>query len=298
MRAIVVVGICLVSALSQIVFDQTVFAQAASPPVAEARLQLRPISELDGSTEEARMHFELAQRYYDTGRFSAAAREFRLAYELTQLGELLYNMFLAHREANELPSAIDSLERYIVQSDDEVVRRAATVRLRRLRVLLAQAERPPEVVVPVQEPVQAAEVPTTTAPVPQDAPTTGGEPSDEMPRPTTQSSIGPWVMMIGGAVVALSAIIPGALALNDESRLDDLCMSGTCDAGFEPVQDRGFTRAVIADTLLIAGVAMVAGGIIWWLLHDQNDQNDRNDEIEANISCNEHGCLGSVMGRF
>ncbi|MEM7606824.1 MAG: hypothetical protein AAF411_15825, partial [Myxococcota bacterium] len=95
----------------------------------------RALAELEGAVEEARMRFSLGQRYYQTGRFAEAAVEFRASYELTRLKDLLYNVFLAHREAGNLDGAIEALEAFIEATPPGTVRESARARLRTTRAL-------------------------------------------------------------------------------------------------------------------------------------------------------------------
>src|SRR4051794_6738550 len=57
------------------------------------------------SDDEARVHFRLGTAYYDSGRFAQAAEEFKQAHELSQRPQLLYNLFLAYRDAGDLVHA-------------------------------------------------------------------------------------------------------------------------------------------------------------------------------------------------
>src|SRR6187401_2652142 len=65
------------------------------------------------SDEEARMRFELGRRYYDTGRFADAAAEFAEAHRLSGRMELLYNLFLAYRDAGDDVHAAETLRLYL-----------------------------------------------------------------------------------------------------------------------------------------------------------------------------------------
>src|ERR1700755_2827158 len=55
--------------------------------------------------EQARAHFRLARAYYDNGDFAQAGIEFEEAYRISQRAALLYNIYLAHRDANDTRKA-------------------------------------------------------------------------------------------------------------------------------------------------------------------------------------------------
>lgn len=80
-----------------------------------------------------RKHFELGTEYYGRGRFEAAAAEFTRAYELTRAPELLYNLYLCHRDAGDRVRAADALERYLAQAESVENRELLEERLRALR---------------------------------------------------------------------------------------------------------------------------------------------------------------------
>ena len=98
-------------------------AQTAAPvPVTE------PTESSDGSGEAlgagqmraavigedaARSHFRVGQLLYSEGRFADAAAEFEQAYFLSNRTPLLYNAFIAYRDANDLEHAIVVLDEYL-----------------------------------------------------------------------------------------------------------------------------------------------------------------------------------------
>lgn len=50
--------------------------------------------------EQARAHFRVGQSMYDAGRFAEAAHEFEEAFRLSQRSELLFNAYVAFRDAD------------------------------------------------------------------------------------------------------------------------------------------------------------------------------------------------------
>jgi hypothetical protein len=68
--------------------------------------------ERDLSDQQARVHFRAGRGLYDAGRFEQAAQEFEQAYQLSQRPELLFNAYVAFRDANDLGGAVRSLGAY------------------------------------------------------------------------------------------------------------------------------------------------------------------------------------------
>ena len=72
----------------------------AQPVPAEGVVRDEPATGQPPSDDEAaRRHFRLGQAYYQNGQFPEAAAEFEQAYQLSGRPQLLYNIYLAHRDA-------------------------------------------------------------------------------------------------------------------------------------------------------------------------------------------------------
>ena len=56
--------------------------------------------------DEGRVHFRLGTAYYESGRFRQAAAEYQQAYDLSRRPALLYNIFLAWRDAGDVAQHI------------------------------------------------------------------------------------------------------------------------------------------------------------------------------------------------
>src|SRR4051794_4468626 len=67
------------------------------------------LAQPSNADEQARTHFRLGNVHYEAGEFVEAAAEFQAAYELSHRPQLLYNIFVAHRDAGNLPQAISAL---------------------------------------------------------------------------------------------------------------------------------------------------------------------------------------------
>src|SRR5688500_16104728 len=93
-----------------------------------------------GSTQEdaARGHFLLGRAHVEAGRFAEAAEQFQRAYDISHRPQLLYNVFLSHRDAGNLPAAIAALRQYLVELPEVTDRPALEQRLRTMESLQAQ----------------------------------------------------------------------------------------------------------------------------------------------------------------
>src|SRR5690606_29361700 len=75
-------------------------------------------TEGDMNDDRARGAFRLGRQYYAQGRFAEAAAEFERAYGLSGRGELLFNAYLAYRDARDDESAARTLRGYLAEVPD------------------------------------------------------------------------------------------------------------------------------------------------------------------------------------
>lgn len=262
------------------------FVLTLSVPALADEPDYQALANVDGATEEAQIHFQLATRYYTTGRFSSAADEFRISYELSGRIELLYNAFLAHREAMELDEAVEAGEAFIAGTTDEGHRQNAEARLARVRELQAQLRTaPPEDGHIEPEPPRTdlvATEPVETEPYNEDE----------------TASAAPWIVAGAGGAIALASIVPGVLALGDNADLDELCASGACTGEADAIQVRGQRRATLSDVMLFGGLAIAAGGVIWGLVTRGSSDTQSNDAVRAGAACGATGCTANLSGAF
>lgn len=259
--------------------------------------------------EEARVHFRLGRAYHDSGRFEDAAREFETAYELSQRPQLLYNVFVAYRDAGRLGPAIGALERYLELVPDAQDRESLEARLASMRRLHGQQGGSD----------QQQESPAPTEPSSEPPP---AEPSDERPIESSSSdataevvevdetepaarsqredggggSLVPWIVMGGGGALLVGSVITGVMALSAESDLEQMCPMDACPAGFEDTRDRGQTLATVSDVLLVGGVLAAGAGAALLFLLDDSSSSERDPSVAA--ACTGDGCAASVHLRF
>lgn len=256
--------------------------------------------------EEARMRFELGRRYYDTGRFADAAREFAEAHRLSGRTELLYNLFLAYRDAGDDVHAAETLRLYVPSLEAGERRTQLEARLRVLEARLSGTSTTTGTQTET-ETTTGSETGTTTSTETQ-AQTQTSTGSEQQTGGTQSSSGGglgvvPWVVVgVGGALVVAS-IITGVLALDARSTLDRTCSAdGTCPPGFESTRSSGQGLAIVTDVLWITGALAIGTGLVLAIV-DLTSSSGGSDEARADAfglggACTSDGCFVSAQGRF
>ena len=254
--------------------------------------------------EEARMRFELGRRYYDTGRFVEAAREFAEAHRLSGRTELLYNLFLAYRDAGDDQHAIETLRAYIPSLEAGERRTQLEARLRVLEQRLAA-------------PAGTGGGDATTGGASEGGAegegtgTQGGDggagggtgtSGDGSSGGSSDGSGGglgilPWIVVGAGGALVVASVITGVLALDARSSLTSMCSAdGACPPGYESTQSSGQALAITTDVLWITGALAVGTGVVLAIL----DMTSGGSSDQASIGgvCTGEGCLASISGRF
>lgn len=257
--------------------------------------------------EEARMRFELGRRYYDTGRFAEAAREFAEAHRLSGRTELLYNLFLAYRDAGDDAHAAETLRAYIPSLEAGERRTQLEARLRVLEQRIAGGGGS-ETEGGDSEGGGATSGSTEGGGA--GGTTSGGS---EGTGPTGSGAGGaegasgggsggglgvvPWIVVgVGGALVVAS-IITGVLALDARSSLERMCSAdGACPPGFESTQSSGQSLAITTDVLWITGALAIGTGVVLAILDMTSGAS--SDRASVGGVCTGEGCVASISGRF
>ncbi|MFK7985311.1 MAG: tol-pal system YbgF family protein [Sandaracinaceae bacterium] len=224
-----------------------------------------------GDDQEARMRFELGQRYYDQGRFPEAATEFQAAYDASGRDALLYNVYIAHRDAGNATEAATALRSYLATDHPESERRV------NLEARLETMER------------QAA---------------SGAETTPEGPVMESASSGGDTLVLVGaivagaGAATALSALGPGIVALDGESQLTERCPGGRCSSEDAGLIDDTRTLGIVTDVLWVSGAVLVAAGATLLALGVVSGDSAEDQAMLPTGGCSPDGCFGGVEGSF
>lgn len=222
-------------------------------------------AELD---EDARLHFELGTRAYDRGEFTTAVEEFGEAYRLSGRPALLYNMYVALRDAQQREEAAEMLRRYLREAGDIPNRARLEVVLEQLEAELRGEPPPPE--------------PRTTS---HRAPP---------PSPSADPDVtGPAVILgLGGALLVASAIT-GGLAIARNGDLSSACPGDVCPEDARGIQSDVETLSITTDVLWPIGAVAAGVGLIWLIV-----ELGGGDQPAASASCDPNGCFGSVRGTF
>jgi tetratricopeptide (TPR) repeat protein len=85
---------------------------SAGDDAAKAQQEAEAARTMSAIDAEAREHFQLGRSFYEQGSFQQAAEEFEIAYRLSARPQLLYNVYVARRDAGNQPMAIDALRGY------------------------------------------------------------------------------------------------------------------------------------------------------------------------------------------
>jgi tetratricopeptide (TPR) repeat protein len=259
------------------------------------------------SDQDAKSHFKVGKSLYETGRFSEAAAEFEQAYALSNKVELLYNVYVAHRDASDLPKAIDALRRYLQLAVlDESARVNLQARLRAMeeansRVAAAPpgaAGAGPRQPDPGLQPQPEPAAPSAPQPEPAVEPARASA-SGEYEVDADSSALPYALIGIGGAAFAAGAV-SALLAADKISDIEDACENDLCpppsefDLGSE--RDSARTLRTVAFALLGGGLVIGGAGVALLLLDSADDQTET--EPQAGLRCAPDGCLATVRGRF
>lgn len=261
-----------------------------------------------GEDDEARMHFRLGRAYYDSGRFEEAADEFQKAHELSQRPQLLYNVFIARRDAGQLRQAIEALERYLELVPDPEGRESLEARLRSMR-RLHQQQQSARAARGRDRPDETPADGSDDGPGGQDVDDDVGDPDDDAPAGDAGEdgggavvgadpegdgpSLVPWVVMGAGAAMVAGAVVTGILALGAESQLEEDCPMGACTTSdWMDTRDHGQAMATLTDVLLITGGLTVAAGAALLFLLDEGSVAERDPSLTA--ACATDGCAAAV----
>jgi tetratricopeptide (TPR) repeat protein len=259
--------------------------------------------------QDAKSHFKVGKSLYETGRFSEAATEFEKAYRLSNRVELLYNVYVAHRDASDVPKAIDALRRYLQLAQlDESTRVNLAARLRAMEEASGRAGPPPDTDA-APPPATETEAPTAAPPPAETAPPEPGpEPPSTAPGSAelemdADSSALPYALIaVGGAALA-AGVVTAIVAAGKISDIEDACPGDVCppagESGFdlEAERDDAGTLRTVAFALLGGGL-IVGGAGATLLLLDAGDPAPSEAGTQAALRCAASGCSATLHGRF
>ncbi len=104
------VGSTLCSVVMVFVYDDERMGRPAAVAFFVVAALALPASAQDADVERrARVHFESATEYFDTGRYEEALREFQASYDASPHAELLYNIYLCEERLGAFEAAASAL---------------------------------------------------------------------------------------------------------------------------------------------------------------------------------------------
>jgi tetratricopeptide (TPR) repeat protein len=239
--------------------------------------------------DEARVHFRLGTAYYDSGRFAQAAQEYKQAYDLSKRPELLYNLFLAYRDAGDIALAADALRQYLADAPNIQERKKLEARLEALEKILA--DQPPAPATTEAQTNLQSEAAQSSIP----------EPAPTAPPPERKLTWLPWTLLgVGGAMV-VGGVVTGKLASDDEHELEQRCPNESkcslSEAEVEHLQSSGSSKAKVGDALWISG-AVTAGMGLAFVFWRPWDRTGEAPTARVDLDCGRSACRATWIQRF
>ncbi|MFW5876500.1 MAG: tetratricopeptide repeat protein [Myxococcota bacterium] len=244
--------------------------------------------------QEAKSRFRVGGMLYDEGRFREAAGEFEKAYEMSGKPALLYNMYIAYRDAGLTERAVEVLRKYLDEASDIPDRRKLEVRLGAMEKTLGgeSDEGSPEGDARSEDGTAAGAEADAGAATPGPAQEDGG------------SKVVPWTITGLGAAILVAASVTGITALNKTNDIEEACTDdGRCPADFPLAQERTEARRWVraTDVLWPIGVAALGTGLVlFFLMGDDGEDDETAQETRwsGGLGCAPGGCAGELQVRF
>ncbi len=214
--------------------------------------------------ETAKRYHQVAQQLYNTGRYAQAVVEFKKAYDLAPLPELLHNIGRCHEVLAELKQAVKYYELYLQKKPDSPNRPVVEERIRNLNKRIEAQAKP----APAPKPAPR--------PTPKPAPKPEPKPEPELapkPAPVPPTSERTWRWTAGWVGVGLGAaalgagIAFGALAGLKQSAYEDGVADGkTTYEELQQIEHDGQNYEATQIGALVSGAVLAAAGaglLIW-----------------------------------
>lgn len=116
--------------------------------------------------------------------------------------------------------------------------------------------------------------------------------------PSSPSLLGPGVLAVVGGAAIVTGVVSGLMASGKANDVKDDCPNGLCPAGYPLADNRAdaMTFGTIADVSFIAGGAMLAGAVTWYLLLPKSKEAPRSSVERrsggwaSSVGCTPAGC--------
>lgn len=287
--------------------DGTAAAQSATPAEPTESMEQATTRDADMSDQQARSHFRLGRQYYDQGQFVEAAQEFEIAHGLSGRDELLFNVYLAHRDAQNVRKAAGALRGYLAAVPTAADREHLTARLAALDAQLKQDDAETE-----RQRRQAAEAERRrqTAEREREAAQQLAREAEARAALRPSRPWWPWLVVGSGLAAVGTGLALGMLADADADELRKACvadprtdgaiaplvMGPHCAPSVDLESERSSiqSQAMVSDALWIGGsVVAVTGLILVFALPDEYP-----DGIPVALGCAPGQCRADVRVRF
>jgi len=269
----------------------TADAAAEESTDAEAGAMPGPM-DVDEQEQTAKAHFAVGRSLYDSGRFREAAEEWQKALEISGKPELSYNIYVAYRDASDLPRAIEALERYLQSDVEPKLRINLQARLDAMRRTIEAQQAQQAQAAAAAEPTPPPPEPEPAAPPPAQAPL----------QVAADDSVVPYVVMgVGGAMV-VAGVVTGILASSKVDDIEAACPMDRCPADYDldGERDSATVLVTITDILLIGGLVGIGVGATLALVAEKDSSATAAAprEPSAGLACGRDGCAVQVRGSF
>ena len=260
------------------------------------------VARADDNEQRAREAYKTGDDHYAAGRYEESVKYFKLAYDLSKLPALLFNIANAYERMGEYEKAAEYLRQYL---DSPKAENVASVRERIRRLELsaeARKREPPSDAAGGQGGSQAAsdeESATTAGP----ASVTSRSSDATVQRDggagrSRRSKALPYTLLAVGAVAVAGGIAFGIVSKRAGDDADELCNDDNlCPRAAEDKLDRQRRFALVSDITLGVGVAAVGAGVLVLLLRDDDAEPERS-ALRVSPSIGTAGFAVDVSTRF
>jgi tetratricopeptide (TPR) repeat protein len=258
---------------------------------------------------KARGHFRLGREYYEQGRFADAAKEFEVAYGLSGRGSLLFNVYLAYRDAQDTKNAARALRGYLAAVPNATDRDHLTARLAALDAILAEEEQRAEA---QEAEAAAAEQKAQEAERQRIASDQRASEAERRAQLRPSRPWWPWLLVGGGVALTGTGIVLGTLATIDGDELREQCVSdpktdgataplaagNQCSPAIDHASRRDSiqTQALIGDALWIGGAVVAVTGLV--LAFALPDEYPELEQPPVQAGCSPTQCEAVVRVAF
>ncbi len=213
MRALGVGGVVVALFWSSAANAQRRGRRAARPPATQG--EAAP----SARDAEARNLYQAGRLAFDDGRFEEALTNFRRSFELSDRGELLYNIGAAADRLRRDQEALDAYEQFLVRAPTTPQRRNVEARIRVLRETVAATSSASPA-----PPIAAAVIPPESGPRQGSVTDASMMITPERPRARGQEVYETWWFWTIIGVVAAGAVVTGVLLSSQGAEQQPLVM--------------------------------------------------------------------------